>query len=162
MRHELTGRLATATLFITRSHQQKGCLNDIRVDVPETESLVPGAGQSELTVGRNDHVRHEVVVASERTHGTADGLSVRRGIRIHVPHQNGLVCKSFNQSLGHSVGHTARSRDDSSGRVAASECGDLRHPAGVPVQGSDQLHLLLHHLRSLNGGGPKLLTNIPV
>jgi hypothetical protein len=36
------------------------------VEVPKSEGVVPGRGESELSVGRDDNVRDEVVVSEER------------------------------------------------------------------------------------------------
>lgn len=47
-----------------------------RVEVPKTESLVPRRRESELTVGRDDNVRDEVVVSVKDTLGVSE-----RGLR---------------------------------------------------------------------------------
>lgn len=58
------------------------------VQVPETEGLVPRGRKSELTVGRDDNVRDEVVVAVEDSLGvTVVGVVTRK-----LPDNDGLVC----------------------------------------------------------------------
>jgi len=41
------------------------------VQVPETESVIPGRGEGELAIGGNDDIRNEVVVAVENTFGVS-------------------------------------------------------------------------------------------
>lgn len=63
------------------------------VEVPETESVVPRRGESELAVGGDDDVGDEVVVAVEDTLGVA----VRVLVTGQLPDNDGLVCSiSFN------------------------------------------------------------------
>jgi hypothetical protein len=58
------------------------------VQVPETKGLVPGSGQSELAVGRDNNILNKMVVASESLTGnTVAGL-----ISGKVPDNNALVC----------------------------------------------------------------------
>lgn len=63
------------------------------VEVPETESLVPRRGESELAVRRDDNVGDEVVVAVEDLLGETE----RRLVTRELPDDDGLVCES--QSL---------------------------------------------------------------
>ena len=46
------------------------------VKIPKTEGVVPGRGESELAVGGDDDVRHEVVVAVKDALGVTVGLVV--------------------------------------------------------------------------------------
>ena len=64
------------------------------VQVPKAESVVPGRGQSELAVGRDDNVRDEVVVAVE------DALRVAVLILVtgELPDDDRLVCTSCKAS----------------------------------------------------------------
>merc|ERR1712072_227909 len=43
----------------------KGGVGGTEVEVPETEGAVPGAGEGELAIGRDDNILHEVGVATE-------------------------------------------------------------------------------------------------
>jgi len=58
--------------------------------IPEAQSLIPGAGQSVVAVGGEHHVADEVRVAVE----TLLGITVV-GVLIagQFPHNQGLVCK---------------------------------------------------------------------
>ena len=57
------------------------------VQVPKAESVVPGRGQSELAVGRDDNVRDEVVVSVEDTLG----VTVLVFVTGQLPYDDGLV-----------------------------------------------------------------------
>lgn len=58
------------------------------VQVPKTESVIPRAGKSELTIGRDDNVRDEVAVAME----TLLGDTIVALLVSQVPDDDGLVC----------------------------------------------------------------------
>jgi len=62
-----------------------GCAS---VQIPETESVIPGRRQSKLTIRRDDDIGNEVVMAVE------DALGVSVGVLIasQLPDDNGLVC----------------------------------------------------------------------
>ena len=68
--------------------------SETSVQVPKAESVVPGRGQSELAVGRDDNVRDEVVVAVE------DALRVAVLILVtgELPDDDRLVCTSCKAS----------------------------------------------------------------
>ena len=60
------------------------------VEVPQSESVVPGGREGELAVGRNDDVRHKVVVTVQ------DLLGVTvLGVRVsgELPLDDSLVCE---------------------------------------------------------------------
>lgn len=57
------------------------------VKVPETEGVVPGGGESELAIGRDNNVGDEVVVAVENAFGVAVGVFVAS----QGPDDDGLV-----------------------------------------------------------------------
>lgn len=57
------------------------------VQVPETESVVPGSGESELAVRGDNNVRDEVVVAVEDTLG----VTVRILVAGQLPNDDSLV-----------------------------------------------------------------------
>lgn len=100
------------------------------VQVPETKSLVPRSGKSELSVGRDDDVRDEVVVSGEGADWTSDWSSISGLNVVDIPNKNGLV---------------ARRRENSS-FVVTGEGGDLGNPSGVSLKGSGKFHLFLNHL----------------
>ena len=58
------------------------------VQIPETESVVPGRREGELAVGGDDNIRNEVVVAVENSLGVA----VRVLIAGQLPDDDGLIC----------------------------------------------------------------------
>lgn len=65
------------------------------VQIPQTEGLVPGRGQSELTIGRDDYVRNKVVVAFE----DALGVTVLRVIAGQGPDNDSLVPGSGQEKI---------------------------------------------------------------
>ena len=58
------------------------------VQIPETESVVPGRREGELAIGGDDNIRNEVVVAVENSLGVA----VRVLIAGQLPDDDGLIC----------------------------------------------------------------------
>jgi hypothetical protein len=66
------------------------------VQVPETQGVVPRGGKGELTIGRDDNVRDEVVVAVKNSFGVAICVL----IASKLPNNDGLVyaIKSTNKS----------------------------------------------------------------
>ena len=61
---------------------------DLRVDIPETESLVPRTGQRKLSIRGNDDIRNEVRVALER----ATRITVLAFFPGQLPHDDALIC----------------------------------------------------------------------
>ena len=66
------------------------------VQVPKTEGLVPRGGESKLTVGGDDNVGDEVVVAVEESRGVA----VVRVITAELPDDDGAVTRSGEEEVG--------------------------------------------------------------
>lgn len=66
------------------------------VQVPETQGVVPRGGKGELSIGRDDNVRDEVVVAMKNSFWVA----IRVLIASKLPNNDGLVwvVKSTNES----------------------------------------------------------------
>ena len=62
------------------------------VEVPETEGLVPGSGQGELTIGGDDDILDGRVVSVERLLGDTE---VALSIALQVPDDDGLVCREY-------------------------------------------------------------------
>jgi len=65
------------------------------VQIPQSESLVPGAGEGELTIGRDHDIRDGAVVAGERLAGVA----VRVLVGGELPHHDGLVAGTGDEHL---------------------------------------------------------------
>ena len=61
------------------------------VEVPETEGLVPGGGQGELTIRGDDNILNGRVVSVK---GLAGDTEVALVIADQVPDDDGLVCKN--------------------------------------------------------------------
>lgn len=57
------------------------------VQVPETESVIPGRGESELAVGRDNDIGDKVVVSVK----DALGVAVRVLVASQLPDNDGLV-----------------------------------------------------------------------
>lgn len=96
-----------------------------RVDLPEAEGAVPGAGEGELAVGGDHDVRHEVGVALEGTAGeTVVSLLAGEG-----PHEAGLVTGGGEDHVG-----------------VLGRGGDAGDPVFVGGEGSAEGELLRHSL----------------
>lgn len=95
------------------------------VKVPKTKGLVPRAGQSIVTVLRENNVGDEVAVTAQTLHW----VSVAGVIVVELPQDQGLV---------------SGRRKDGVGKLPVG--GDLSHPVGVTNQGSleNQLFGLTH------------------
>ena len=57
------------------------------VKVPKAECVIPGRGESELAIGRDDNIGNEVVVAVEDALGVAILILITR----ELPDNDGLV-----------------------------------------------------------------------
>mmetsp|Transcript_13440 Transcript_13440/g.39821 ORF Transcript_13440/g.39821 Transcript_13440/m.39821 type:complete len:339 (-) Transcript_13440:56-1072(-) len=101
----------------------EGAGGDAGLDLPEAERGVPGAGEGELAVVGDDHIRHEVRVAGEAAAREAVGL-LGAG---ELPDEHGLVA--------------ARGEDHVRRRLAG---GDGRDPVRVPVKGAALRENLRH------------------
>jgi len=95
--------------------------------VPEAELAVPGAGERELTVGRENDVLNEVGVAGQ----TAAGDTVGLVLLGEMPQDDGFV---------------ARSRDYHVGVVNGS--GNRRYDVGVGAHGAAENETLCHFFLS--------------
>ena len=62
---------------ISRMTNESSC-RQTRIQVPKAEGVIPGSAKSELTVGRDDNVGYEVVVAVEDSFGVAIRALVTR------------------------------------------------------------------------------------
>eukprot|EP00983_Pelagomonas_calceolata_P005468 178031-Pelagomonas_calceolata.AAC.5 len=60
------------------------------VQVPQAQGSVPGAGQAELAIARDDHVLHEVGVAAQGLLGVAVAVTSA----LQLPHNHALVAAS--------------------------------------------------------------------
>jgi len=58
------------------------------VEVPETKSVIPGCGEGELAIRRDDDIRYEVVVSVQNTFWKA----VRILVTGQLPNDDSLVC----------------------------------------------------------------------
>jgi hypothetical protein len=74
-----------------RSVANKAAGSKTSVKVPETKSVVPGRGQSELAVGRYHNVGYEMVVTTKDFLRTP----VLRFVLCELPNNNCLICQSF-------------------------------------------------------------------
>lgn len=77
-------------------HEATGGLSGL--EIPETESLVPGSGEGEHAIGRDNDVRDEVAVSGEGTDGAADGGLVG-SVSVDVPDEDGVVWNCAFNSL---------------------------------------------------------------
>jgi hypothetical protein len=94
------------------------------VDVPKTEGGIPRAGEGELAIGRDDNVRHEVVVATKRS-ASISVISILSG---KGPHNHSLI--------------SGRRQDH--GRILSGG-GDGSHPSRVTGQSSAKSKLFSHY-----------------
>lgn len=58
------------------------------IEIPQAESMVPGRGQSKLTVRGDDDIGNEVIVSMKYTLG----ITVRVVFASQLPDNDGLVC----------------------------------------------------------------------
>lgn len=79
------------------------------VQIPETQGVVPRGGKGELSIGRDDDVRDEVVVAMKNSFGVA----IRVFITSKLPDDDGLVwALRSTKELCKNVIHTSGSRQN--------------------------------------------------
>lgn len=93
--------------------------SDTSFQIPESESLIPGSGNGELTARADDDVGDEVVVSLQSFHWVTVGLTVS----VQLPDDQGLVSRGGDEHVGELwVG------------------GDLGYPASVALEGTFQGH----------------------
>ena len=102
---KLNGLITTSRNNLTVVHRKRhrehilGMLHESprglsAVDLPKTESSVPGSGKGELSIGTDDYVGYEVVVAAEGTLCVSTGVvfwEVGLGSSGETPYHDGFV-----------------------------------------------------------------------
>ena len=96
-----------------------------RVDLPETESAIPGSAQGELSVTANDNIRDKVRVATKSTAGVAIGVIFARVGEL--PDEDRLVARRREHQI----------------RIFRGG-GDARHPVAVAREGAAESQRFRH------------------
>lgn len=66
-------------------------VQNLRFQIPKAERFVPGSGESELSIGRDDDVRDEVAVSGKSFDRASNGSALNGSIDVYVPDQNRLI-----------------------------------------------------------------------